>query len=184
MERYGLRFHAVKGYGATIKWVPDVMVPVARKAVSRLRSLSENARSIARRAEEQKHSGKRASPKSSMKEELSPDVMQALPADFPWFDKEKLVPYSNALCLLNKYQCCEKRQTRAFQIFRPAYHFFESDIAKMTSSGAVKNIFARYGYTDDEGSPLFLRSHQPRHLLNTLAHHGELSELDIAKWSG
>lgn len=54
----------------------------------------------------------------------------------------------------------------------------------MTSSGAVKNIFTRHGYTDDEGSSLFLRSHQPRHLLNTLAHHGELSELDIAKWSG
>ncbi|GKV95459.1 DNA-binding protein [Pectobacterium aroidearum] len=184
VERYGLRFHAGKGYGATIKWVPDVMVPVARKAVSRLRSLSENARSVARRAEKQKHSEKRASPKSSMKEPLSPDVMQALPADFPWFDKEKLVPYSNALCLLNKYQCCAKRQTRAFQICRPAYHFFEPDIAKMTSSGAVKNIFARHGYTDDEGSPLFLRSHQPRHLLNTLAHHGELPELDIAKWSG
>ncbi|WP_174871278.1 DNA-binding protein [Pectobacterium polaris] len=179
VDCYGLRFYSVKGYGATIKWVPDVMVPVARKAVSRLRSLSENARSIARRAEERKHSGKCAS-----RYKVSPDVMQTPPANFPWFDKEKSVRYSNALCLLSKYQGCEKRQTVPGQIRKSAYHFFETDIAKMASSGAVKNIFARHGYTDDEGNPLFLRSHQPRHLLNTLAHHGALSELEIAKWSG
>jgi hypothetical protein len=47
-----------------------------------------------------------------------------------------------------------------------------------------KNIFSRYGYYDDEGKPLLIRSHQPRHLLNTIAHYGEMSELDIAKWSG
>ncbi|MBJ6536320.1 DNA-binding protein, partial [Enterobacter hormaechei] len=39
-------------------------------------------------------------------------------------------------------------------------------------------------YYDDEGKPLLIRSHQPRHLLNTIAHYGEMSELDIAKWSG
>ncbi|EDT6773889.1 DNA-binding protein, partial [Salmonella enterica subsp. enterica] len=47
-----------------------------------------------------------------------------------------------------------------------------------------KNIFSRYGYYDGEGKPLLIRSHQPRHLLNTIAHYGEMSELDIAKWSG
>lgn len=180
VERYGLRFHAVKGYGATIKWVPDVMVPVARKAVSRLRLLSEKARSIAKRAENQTCSEKPKTAARSVKEK----VMPCLPADFPWFDKEKSVRYSNALCLLNKYQGCEKRKTRDVQICRPAYNFFASDIAKMRPSGTVKNIFARHGYTDDGGNPLFLRSHQPRHLLNTLAHQGELSEMEIAKWSG
>ena len=29
VERYGLRFYSLKGYGADIKWIPDVMVPVA-----------------------------------------------------------------------------------------------------------------------------------------------------------
>ncbi len=36
VERYGLRYYAAKGGGATIKWIPDVMIPVAQKAVSRL----------------------------------------------------------------------------------------------------------------------------------------------------
>lgn len=47
VEHYGLRFYSGKGYGADIKWIPTVMVPVAQKAVSRLRRLSANARAIA-----------------------------------------------------------------------------------------------------------------------------------------
>ncbi|ECX7319526.1 DNA-binding protein, partial [Salmonella enterica] len=63
--------------------------------------------------------------------------------------------------------------------------FFFNDIQnKMRHESGFKNIFARYGYYDIEGKPLLIRSHQPRHLLNTIAHYGEMSELDIAKWSG
>ncbi|HDZ1696254.1 TPA: DNA-binding protein, partial [Klebsiella pneumoniae] len=55
---------------------------------------------------------------------------------------------------------------------------------KKRNEHGFKNIFARHGYYDIEGQPLLIRSHQPRHLLNTIAHYGEMSELDIAKWSG
>ncbi|MCZ5510176.1 hypothetical protein O5475_05550 [Escherichia coli] len=52
VERYGLRFYSLKGYGADIKWIPDVMVPVARRAIERLKKLSKNAREFAQWVEE------------------------------------------------------------------------------------------------------------------------------------
>lgn len=72
VECYGLRFYAVKGGGATIKWIPDVMVPVA-KAVSRLRRLSENARSLARWYE--------CSPNKFYRHPLCPEVNEDEPLD-------------------------------------------------------------------------------------------------------
>ncbi|HBR2370886.1 TPA: integrase, partial [Klebsiella pneumoniae] len=47
-----LRFYSLKGYGADIKWIPDVMVPVARRAIERLKKLSKNAREFAQWVEE------------------------------------------------------------------------------------------------------------------------------------
>ncbi|TWB14133.1 hypothetical protein FBZ88_13359 [Nitrospirillum bahiense] len=47
----------------------------------------------------------------------------------------------------------------------------------------VQSIFARFGFTEPDGSPIRLHSHQFRHWLNTLAHRGGMSQLDIAKWS-
>ncbi|HDL7857636.1 TPA: DNA-binding protein [Yersinia enterocolitica] len=234
IERYGLRFFSVKGYGATIKWIPDVMVPVARRAISRLRRLSENARSLAKWYE--------SSPDKFYRHELCPavqedkplDVVQLchalgyqlndkkqcidkvkrtsidggvsflnpadgaytlralskmvvglLPEKFPWFDEDKSVKCSNALCLLNLHQCNERRLTVFYALYRPTYGFFTQDIEKARKTGqTMKNVFSRFGYLDDSGEALYLRSHQPRHLLNTLAHLGDLSELEIAKWSG
>lgn len=75
--------------------------------------------------------------------------------------------------------------TSIFTFYKPTKSFFFSDIQRKKSYEMnYKNIFSRYGYYDDEGKPLLIRSHQPRHLLNTIAHYGEMSELDIAKWSG
>lgn len=46
--RYGLRFYSLKGYGADIKWIPTIMVPVAKLAIQRLKKLSLQARSLAK----------------------------------------------------------------------------------------------------------------------------------------
>ncbi|EFT9471977.1 DNA-binding protein, partial [Salmonella enterica] len=105
--------------------------------------------------------------------------------DFPWYNKEKSIRFSNALCLLNADQFSLSRMASIFIFYKPTKSFFFSDIqSKRSFEVGYKNIFARYGYYNDEGEPLLIRSHQPRHLLNTIAHYGEMSELDIAKWSG
>ncbi|WP_256125249.1 integrase [Photorhabdus luminescens] len=47
VERYGWRFFAGKGYEGDIKWIPSVMVEVAKMAVRRAKKLSAEARKLA-----------------------------------------------------------------------------------------------------------------------------------------
>ncbi|HEM8023971.1 MULTISPECIES: DNA-binding protein [Enterobacteriaceae] len=234
VERYGLRFYSVKGYGHNIKWIPQVMIPVAKKAIRRLLSLSQNARELAQWCEKYADKFYRHELCPKVDEKLKLTVVQVCHAlgyplhdrkscvlkikrtsldggksflnsndynyslsdlwemissgfsrDFPWYDKEKSIRFSNALCLLNADQFSLSRMASIFIFYKPTKSFFFSDIqSKRSFEVGYKNIFARYGYYDDEGKPLLIRSHQPRHLLNTIAHYGEMSELDIAKWSG
>jgi hypothetical protein len=48
IERYGLRFFSAKGYAGDIKWIPTVMIPIAQKAIARLKKLSNHARFASR----------------------------------------------------------------------------------------------------------------------------------------
>lgn len=234
IERYGLRFYSVKGYGPNIKWIPQVMIPVAKKAIRRLLSLSQNARELAQWCEKYPDKFYRHELCPKVDEELKLTVVQVCHAlgyplhdrkscvlkikrtsldggksflnsndynyslsdlwemissgfsrDFPWYDEEKSIKFSNALCLLTPRQLSLSQMSDIYSFYKPTNGFFFRDIQDKTShESGFKNIFARYGYYDDEGKPLLIRSHQPRHLLNTIAHYGEMSELDIAKWSG
>ncbi|EEH6461950.1 DNA-binding protein, partial [Salmonella enterica] len=234
VERYGLRFYSVKGYGPNIKWIPQVMIPVAKKAIRRLLSLSQNARELAQWCEKYPDKFYRHELCPKVDEKLKLTVVQVCHAlgyrlhdrkscvlkikrtsldggksflnsndynyslsdlwemissgfsrDFPWYDEEKSIKFSNALCLLTPRQLSLSQMSDIYSFYKPTNGFFFRDIQDKTShESGFKNIFARYGYYDDEGKPLLIRSHQPRHLLNTIAHYGEMSELDIAKWSG
>ncbi|MBK0127070.1 DNA-binding protein [Pantoea sp. S61] len=160
-ECYGLRFYSLKGFGANIKWIPEIMVPTARLAIKRLLKLSENSRARSKMLEEE------------MKKQGGGEI---------WFDKEKDVRFSNALCALFDNQLSMKRQT-GNDLFKITNTFFSKELGYSKIS-KHKNLFERHGYHDEDNKPLFLRTHQARHLLNTLAQRGGLGELDIAKWSG
>lgn len=45
--QYGWRFYSAKGYEGDIKWIPQVMVPVAKEAVRRIRGLTAKSRKLA-----------------------------------------------------------------------------------------------------------------------------------------
>lgn len=45
---YGWRFRPKKGGSPMIKWIPDVMVDIAKEAIDRIRTLTEEARAVAR----------------------------------------------------------------------------------------------------------------------------------------
>ena len=210
------------------------MIPVAKKAIRRLLSLSQNARAFAQWCEKYPDKFYRHELCPKVDEKLKLTVLQVCHAlgyplhdrkscvlkikrtsldggksflnsndynyslselwemissgfsrDFPWYDKEKSIRFSNALCLLNPRQFSLSQMSDIYSLYKPTKGFFFNDIQnKMRNESGFKNIFARYGYYDIEGKPLLIRSHQPRHLLNTIAHYGEMSELDIAKWSG
>ena len=52
------------------------------------------------------------------------------------------------------------------------------------ANGIQPSIFERLGYKDEDGNCLHVTSHQFRHLLNTLAQEGGMSQMDIARWMG
>ncbi len=112
-------------------------------------------------------------------------VKERLPDSFPWFDKDKGVKFSNALFALNANQFHGNRPRLFVELKKPDANFFNNDIGTRPGLGdKQKSIFDRYGYLTEKGERLKLTSHQARHLLNTMAHQGGLSNLEIAKWSG
>lgn len=56
-EQVGLRLHASKGFGAYVKWVWSGMVPVAERAISLVRAITEEGRKLARHLEDPKTKG-------------------------------------------------------------------------------------------------------------------------------
>ncbi|WP_156375581.1 hypothetical protein [Methylobacterium sp. Leaf125] len=48
----------------------------------------------------------------------------------------------------------------------------------------TRSVFDRFGKSDAGGQPIRMNSHQFRHWLNTLAQHGGMNQLEIARWSG
>lgn len=227
IERYGWRFFSGKGYDGDIKWIPTVMIDVAKTAVSRAKSLSENARKLAKWIEEHpdkfyRHAscpdvaddapltmvqacqalgfahGSRKECRTSLggrglaKEDgvhtldsLWRHVIGRLPDDFPWFDEDKGIKYSNALFALNKNQFHGNRGCIPVELHKPTNNFFNNDLSpRQALEGIHNSIFDRYGYRSECGERLKLTSHQARHLLNTIAQRGGLSNLEIAKWSG
>lgn len=110
-------------------------------------------------------------------------VMGRLPKDFPWFDKDKGIKYSNALCVLNKNQFHGNRGCLPVELYKPDSNFFNADMGDSAGDDRM-SIFDRNGYKSEAGTRLKMTSHQARHLLNTIAQRGGLSNLEIAKWSG
>ncbi|PAW34903.1 hypothetical protein CIL06_03925 [Pantoea vagans] len=117
--------------------------------------------------------------------ELKRLVFDSKPKDFPWFDREKNIKYSNALCLLNRFQLNEINDTYNLVFERPTYALFSTDLVKARESkNRFINIFERHGFVGDKTSGYRLNSHQPRHLLNTLALIAGMDGFDLARWSG
>ncbi|WP_394517298.1 hypothetical protein [Pantoea sp. SGAir0175] len=159
--RYGLRLFSLKGYGANIKWIPTIMVPIAKKAIMRLKKLSENARKLAKELECNNFENKSSAIKYGLAKGFKPEQF-------------------NALCLQHKYCFSSKRKTDYFSLRVANAVEFNNDISCYNKN----NIFARHKYYDSENKSLFVNSHQARHLLNTIAYLGGMTDFDIARWSG
>lgn len=115
-----------------------------------------------------------------------PDVERAvlgmLPSTFPFMpgdpdllckDAIAVIPVNAMHSIKRTYVCMFK--TVDYQSITDHYG---------ARNGRGTSIFERYGYTEDDGSPLKLRSHALRHYLNMLAHTGGLSSAEIALFSG
>lgn len=110
-------------------------------------------------------------------------VISELPEKFPILDPKTGLKYSEALCTTYRYQL---HSSFAPQIcfFRGVSHGQIADALGCTTSRDTSSVFSRMAIGDSEKRPIRITTHQFRHYLNTLAMHGGLDELDIAKWSG
>jgi hypothetical protein len=108
------------------------------------------------------------------------------PENFPWLCKEKNIKYSNALFCMTKNLIGSQRGTSPVIPWAPSNNVFNYDLSPRESLKDIshKSIFDRHGYLTQDGQRIKLTSHQARHLLNTMAQRGGLSQLAIAKWSG
>lgn len=107
-------------------------------------------------------------------------IVSRLPRSFPYAQPGLL--FSEALF------CCRRFELDAtLNAYRCLVDFVTSDqiSARIGESGSVvETIFERFELSEDDGTPLDIRSHQMRHYLNTLAQSNGASQLDIAMWSG
>lgn len=109
------------------------------------------------------------------------------PKDFPYLNKMKGIKYSQALFCMTTNVFSAKNMPHYPIIWTPTANDFNSDLNPRRFEGSsfeFKTLFDRHGYTGVNGERLKLTSHQARHLLNTIAQRGGLSNLEIAKWSG
>ncbi|MFH0022902.1 integrase [Pseudomonas fluorescens] len=107
-----------------------------------------------------------------------------LPPNFPWFDKEKGVKYSNCIFSMLKNQLHAKRLTLSLTLQRVRVSTLLLDLGPRTNMDYHQSVFQRNGFMHPSGEFYKMTTHQPRHLLNTIAQRGGLSNLALAKWSG
>jgi hypothetical protein len=110
-------------------------------------------------------------------------VINMLPDSFPFLNTETDLKYSQALLVVPLNTFHPRKSTH-----RCMFEIVTTDTINNQLGAGQKHgktsLFSRLGFTEPDGTPIVITSHQFRHWLNTLAQRGGLSQLDIAKWSG
>jgi hypothetical protein len=110
-------------------------------------------------------------------------VLSQLPRGFPFLDKETGLKYSEALYVSLRNQFRSTKATYTCVIDSIGTNKINSYLGGRDMSGLV-SIFQAFGFTEPNGDPITVTTHQFRHYLNTLALAGGMSEIQVSKWSG
>ncbi|MEJ8676213.1 integrase [Chromobacterium amazonense] len=115
--------------------------------------------------------------------ELEEAVVKQIPKGFPYLNREQGLKYSTALFVvpLNFFH---SRKATYIPLIEPVVISHINDALGARIEHGQASIFSKFGFTENDGSPIQVTTHRFRHYLNTLAQAGGLSQLDIAKWSG
>jgi hypothetical protein len=109
-------------------------------------------------------------------------VWSMQPQGFPIANVKRALLCSDALCLVLR-NTLSTRPTYRGVVQLLSVDDVGSRLGARKTSG-IPSIFERMEFTEENGDPIKVTTHQFRHYLNTLAQTGGLSQLDIAKWSG
>lgn len=116
-------------------------------------------------------------------EELEAEVLKDLPSGFPTVETGTGLRASDALYVVQLNEFRTDRGTSLCMI-EPVMQQQISTALGARAEHGFASMFSRLGLTNDDGSPIKIKTHAFRHWLNTLAQRGGVDPLDIAKWSG
>lgn len=109
-------------------------------------------------------------------------VLRMLPRGFPYLHRDHGLRFSEALFIVRKNELHDSRATYRCMLMAVGQEDIYIRISNRDPSRV--SIFDKFGYREHDGSAIAVRTHQFRHYLNTQAHIGGMSQLDIAAWSG
>lgn len=115
-------------------------------------------------------------------EDVERAVLSLLPATFPYLPGDPTLRCEDAMAVMPINAMHSSKRTYACMFTTVDYSHMSDHIAGRV--GRPDTIFERFGYTEDDGSRIELRSHALRHYLNMLAQTGGLSSAEIALFSG
>lgn len=110
-------------------------------------------------------------------------VISQLPPYFPYTSSKKQLLFSEALFVIQRNQLHGNRSSFECLIDMLEQADVAARLGQRNETG-IPSIFARYGFTEDDGSPIVMNTHQARHYLNTLAQMSGLTQMEIALFSG
>lgn len=110
-------------------------------------------------------------------------VVAMLPSNFPLYEQERKMKFSEALLVIPRNLMHAKKATYACMIEAVVIQHVNDGLGARSEHGS-ESVFDEFGFFDENNEPICITTHQFRHYLNTLAQSGGLSQLDIAKWSG
>ncbi|TIR72915.1 MAG: hypothetical protein E5X18_17980 [Mesorhizobium sp.] len=110
-------------------------------------------------------------------------LLALMPKNFPWFNGDETQPYSSTLIVLRRNEAHAQRGTLPCVLGECTVNTFQHWLGGH-DGGKKPSVFARWGFTERDGSPIEITTHAFRHWLNTVAQLRGMGDLDIAKWSG
>lgn len=108
-------------------------------------------------------------------------VIAMLPSTFPYVIGAPGLLCKDALAVIRVNENHETRSTYLCMFSCADNNTITSELGGRKD---MRSIFDRFGYAEDDGTPIALRTHSLRHYLNMLAQMGGLSSAEIAIFSG
>lgn len=114
-------------------------------------------------------------------EDVERAVIAMLPETFPYMPGDLGLLCSESMALMRTNEMHSVRATYLCMFSCVDYNVITNQFGAREGR---RSIFERFSYTEDDGSPIELKSHSLRHYLNMLAQTGGLSSTEIAIFSG
>jgi len=109
-------------------------------------------------------------------------VLSMLPSSLPYMPGEPALRCEDAMSVMRVNEMHSAKLTYMCMFTTVDYSVITSHYG--ARKGRSGSIFERFDFTEDDSSPIKLRSHSLRHYLNMLAQTGGLSSAEIALFSG